>query len=211
MPRVKTGVAAKSDYKRPRRCTGCGQPIVKGDRYYTWLKRYGPVDGFFRHVACGAPRPSELSGRKTAVIEDAVLDWTAPGADVTPLESIDFEEVPDTLELEPGAFEDPTESVASVAEEVADEYESGVDNMPEGLQYGPTGEAMRDVTERLREWAQELRDKAGEDITVDLPPYGPDDTDDNWLEAAETALNDAWEERVSDLEQLLGEMPEYEG
>lgn len=198
--------------KHEYRCTGCGEPITVGQRYYKWVRRVGPKAGYRRHVECGPPRPTELSGRKTAQVEEAIQDYSAPEADTSVLEQLDHDNPPETVDVDAGAvFEDAVSGVIDAAESVADEYEEGVSNMPEQLQYAPTGEAMTAVAEALREWAEEIRDKASDTLTVDLPARGPDEDAEQWLELAEQAIQDAWDEYGSEIDDLMGNMPEYEG
>lgn len=211
MPRVTQHTARKSKYQRT--CTGCGKPVVEGDRYYHWTRRVGPKQGSFRHVACGPPRPTELTSRKTAQVDEAVADYAAPEVDLSVVRSWDTTDtdLPDTLELEAGVFEEAVAGVADTAEQVGEEYQDSVSNMPDSLQQGEQASMMEDVADRLREWAEELREKASESITVDVPPRGLDQTGDDWLAEVEQAVQDAWDERASELDDLMGDVPEYEG
>lgn len=49
----------KSNRGKTHNCTKCRKPIVAGQEFYFWSFRYG--GDRFKHVACGAPRPSELT------------------------------------------------------------------------------------------------------------------------------------------------------
>jgi len=207
MPRVTQHTA--SNRGRTYRCTGCGEEITEGQRYYMWVRRIGPKSGYRRHVECGYPRPSELSGAKTAVIDDEVQSYTTP--ELEPLNYLEAGTHPEYLELDVGAFEDAVSAIADTADGVADEYESGADNMPDSLQDSPTAEAMRDVAERLRTYVEELRDKAGESLTVDLPEWEDGADQDEWAQQAQEAIEEAWGERDSEVTDLMGDVPMYEG
>jgi hypothetical protein len=201
MPRVYTKTARKSKYQRT--CTGCGQPVAPGHTYYTWEKRYGGPR--YRHTACGYPRPSELSGRKTAIVEDAIQDaGTAIGQWTPELGAYATDDLLSVLE-----------QVADQAEEVGDEYEGSADNMPESLQYGTQAEAMREVAQELRDWAEELRSWQPDEEEPDLPDRS-DYTDDEdgageYQEAVDQAISD-WADQVRDsATDKLADLPEYQG
>lgn len=185
MPRVL--MKTKAAYGKDKTCTGCGEKIEVGERHYSWKRRNSPEQA--RHVRCGRPKASELSGAKTAIIEDAIEDVTDEISKWSPDEK---------AEDAPGELKDFLEPVAAQADEVADEYEESADNLPEGLQYGTQGEALRDVAERLREWAQMLRDFSPSDDF----PEGDDALEDleGWIEAVKQEATEAMEE-----------LPTYEG
>lgn len=218
MPRVyrKTARASKST----RTCRGCGAPIEAGQEFYLWAKRFGGKQ--YCHVACGPVKQSWLSNRKTAVIYDMISDANIGSWDPGTLSDFiavpygsPVEETGDTIEVETDSLTTELESIADEAESVGDEYESSADNMPESLQYGYQAEAMRDVAERLRDWAQELRDASFEN-QLDLPEAPEADEGEEpdwnaWWEEAEQAFQDKVGELISTAEDLLGEVPEYEG
>lgn len=191
-------------------CTGCREPITKGQRYYRWVRRIGPKAGYRRHVACGPPRPTELTSRKTAQVDEAVGDFSAPEVDFSPLDEWNLEGAPDSVELDTSPWEDAVSEIADVAESVADEYEDGVSNMPDSLQDSPVAEASQDVADRLREWAESLREESSTEITVDLPER-EGMTDDEWRQAAEEAIQSAWDDHGSELDSLMSDVPGYEG
>lgn len=216
MPRVNTATKSPRATKRPYVCTGCREEITAGQKYYTWSRRYQGAR--YRHVSCGFPRPTELSSRKTAQVEEAVQDaegeiqnWTQE-----PLDGVT--EFTEQVELDVSDLETILDGVADEAESVASEYEDGVQNMPEGLQYSPTAEAMTDVAERLNDWAGEMRGFEPDNGTaIDLPDQ-EDHLDEkgefnfsDWLEAAEQAVSDAVDQARSDAQDKLSDMPEYEG
>lgn len=172
MPRVH--MVTKSHQGKTYDCGVCGKPITPGQTFYTWSKRYAGT--YRQHTEHGYPRPSQLSGRKTAVIEDELqaLDLS----DISYPLPEDFEPNPEggnALDLD-GVVEDITNALSSVAETargVGEEYEASADNMPESLQQGYQAEAMRDVNQRLGDWADQLEDPCGSvTTTVDLPDVG---------------------------------------
>lgn len=194
-------------------CTGCRQTVEPGQEYYEWEKRTGGPKR--RHVACGPPRPTELSNRKTAAVEEAVQDVSL--SEVAYEVTLDeLRDADGTIDLEEVASQisDLLSPVADSADEVADEYESGADNMPDSLQDSPTAEAMRDVAERLREWAEELRDFEPSSSEAEVPERDEDDEDQDdeaWVAAAQDAVDTLISEMVSDAEDKMGDLPEYEG
>jgi hypothetical protein len=193
----------KRSYGKQYRCRSCGQPITEGQDYYTWSNRRGR-SGFtsYIHASHGFPKPSMLSSKKTAVIEDEIGEAQIKIGGWNPDvgEAVDYSEVADALA-----------SVASVASDVADEYESGADNMPENLQYGTQAEAMRDVAERLREWAGEMEDWTPDSEEPDLPDRDEFTDEDEYDQAVHQAWDDWADEVRNEAESKLEDMPEYEG
>lgn len=196
MPRVHQKVKSKrgKDYT----CRVCSKIIEPGQPYYVFEKRYGGPNR--RHVSCGYPRPSELSGRKTALIDDAILDFNPDAC-----ESVE------DLQAE-------LQAVAEVAREVGQEYEASADNMPESLQYGYQAEAMREVAQELESWADNLEDfepdeeEPDEDAISGLTGVDWDDPE-SVSEALEEAKRD-WLDQVRDQARSKLEdepVPEYQG
>lgn len=150
---------------------------------------------------CGYPKPSSLSGAKTAVIEDAKLDASKEISEWSPtLEEPDFSAVQEALQ-----------SVADTAREVGSEYEDGVNNMPDSLQYGPTGEAMQEVAQELESWADELESWEPDSDEPDELERGEDESDDDFADRRQEAL-DRWAGDVRDVaEDAMGEVPTYNG
>lgn len=211
MARVTTHTANRGA-KKPRYCTGCRQEITAGQRYYYWSRRFGRSGmEYYKHVECGRPRPTELSSRKTAVVEEAIQaaademqNWR-PEFDATP------DDAGSTYDLDYSDLSAALESVADEAEGVADEYEEGVQNMPEGLQYGPTGEAMQAVADELREWAEELRSWQPDAGTVEVPEKDAADSRAEWEELAQSAHDMAVDDLRSEAESAMEDLPEYQG
>lgn len=216
MPRVhKRTKSTRGKYEY--RCRGCGQKIEPGQDFYQWEKRYGGPQR--RHVACGYPRPSELSGRKTAVVEDAIQDAQGELGKVTAALPVEWDidsdgtefDLTDVVEEIRGLLE----PVADEAESVGDEYESSADNMPESLQYGSQAEAMRDVADRLREWAEDLRSwEPSENEHADLPDADKESEDwdeEAWLSDANDAVENAVSALTDEASTALDDLPEYEG
>lgn len=197
MARVYTQTARKSKYDRT--CTGCREAIEPGQRVYTWSPRFSGKR--FRHVDCGYPRPTELSNRKTAQVEEAAEDAKGAVSQWSP-ELPEVDDGATELELDCRDLESVLEDVAQSAEDVADEYEEGVSNMPDNLQYSPTADAMNEVAQELRDWADNLRSPDFE-VTV----YADDDDEPDWRQAWDDAVDAARE--VADA--ALDNVPEYQG
>jgi hypothetical protein len=178
MPRVKT---VKKNNRGTAHCRVCGEAIKPGETFYTWKKRYGGVSKM--HTSHGYPKPSMLSNRKTAQIEDVVQDFGGY----------------DNIEDCQAALND----IAQTARDVGEEYTSGADNMPENLQYSPTAEAMREVGDELERWADELEQWEPEGVE----PTEPENEDETLEEAQENWLN----EQIEEANNLLYDMPEYQG
>ena len=163
MARVSTRTRSKGGHKTYT-CTGCHEPVVVGEKFFTWSRRFGRSGmTYYKHVKCGYPRATELSSRKTAAVEDAIADaQNAIGDWSVNTEGTEafFDADESSFEIDTGDLDGIMEDVATEAESVADEYEGSAENMPESLQYGQQAEAMRDVGERLREWADTVRDWA---------------------------------------------------
>lgn len=201
MPRVyrKTKSTRGKDYS----CAKCGKKIEPGTDYYEFTKRFQSPNR--RHVDCGYPKPSDLSSRKTAIIEDAIQALSLG------------DHVPEADDW--GAFVEAIvadlSSVADEAESVGDEYESSADSMPDSLQQGYQAEAMRDVATRLRDWADELREFGPDSDEPDMPDQTDEDMDEDaeqeWQEACNVAIDDWADEVRGKAEDMLGDMPEYEG
>lgn len=208
MPRVTQHTARKSKYERL--CQTCRKPMEPGQRYYYWSRRFGSYgQEYYQHVECGYPRPTQLSSRKTAVVDEAVQvaqgelsSWSPELPELDPGET--------TFEVDFSDLSAALESVADEAEGVGEEYESSADNMPESLQYGEQAEAMRDVAERLREWAEGLRSWEPTDDTLELPERDAYEDEEGWLADVEAAFENLVETLRSDAEDQLNEVPEYE-
>lgn len=218
MPRVHT--KTKSTRGKVYKCQTCSLDIEPGQDFYEWSRRYGRSGVTYRqHVACGRPRPTQLSSRKTAVLEEAVnaADFSGWNFEVDP-EEFDLEG--GTIDMDISELETMIEEIADVAREIAQEYQDGHDNMPEGLQQGEVGQAMEDVAQELESWADDLVTSAGLDDT----DFSYDSfTYDDQSEISEEDQEVGWREDVSDelaarVEELrngamdaIGEYPEYQG
>lgn len=176
MPRVHT--TTKSTRGRTYACIKCGKDITPGQTFYWWEKRFGGT--YRQHTACGYPRPSQLSNRKTAQIEDVLQDLDLTSISYQLPDGFEPQEEGNAIDIDQ-VVEQITEAlsdVASTARDVGQEYEASADNMPESLQQGYQAEAMRDVAQRLEEWADQLEDPCSSGSTaVDLPDPG-DHTED---------------------------------
>lgn len=228
MPRVATRTRKRVEVKRAMRCSGspcvvarerlagedasgswelenAAREIRVGDRYYTWARKNRGV--FYQHVECGYPKRSQLSDRKTVVIEDAIDDankaigdWVPELAHAEPTYTDGYEDVRSALE-----------SVAEVARDVGQEYQDGFENMPEGFQQGGTGQAMEEVAQELDSWADELESWSPSSEDPDMPDREEDEDEDEYRERCQQALDDWAEEVRSDAEDAMSGMPEYQG
>jgi hypothetical protein len=215
MPRVHT--TTKSNRGKTYKCVRCYEPITEGQVFYWWEKRFGGT--YRQHQACGYPKPSQLSGRKTAVIEDVLgdLDLSSVTASLDPEQAVEADVVYDLQDVV-DELVGLLEPVADTAREVGEEYEASADNMPESLQQGMQAEAMRDVAQRLQDWADEMADVGSSaNTSVDLPDPA-DHTDDDgkvdeeaWRQACQDAIDEAVGELIAEAEGLVTDMPEYEG
>lgn len=225
MPRVHIRTRKRAVVKRPMRCSAypCkhDDPEIKvGDSYYTWAIKssYGGTV-YFRHVDCGYPRPTQLSNRKTAQVEEAVQDANWP---VNPSLPDDWDGSTDSLGSVCEEFvadcKAVLEEIGSVGRDVGQEYQSSFDAMPEGLNQGETAQAMEQVAQDLEYWADEL-DSWDPNVEEpdwperdDVPEEGDEQSQDaTYREMVEQAL-DGWADDVrSEAEDKLGEMPEYQG
>lgn len=227
MPRVHTRTRKRAEVKRAMHCAGpCkvaqerdGDTEIRvGDSYYTWARKmaYGGVT-YFKHQACGYPRPTQLSNRKTAVIDEAISDAEWPSATLEQPEGWDG----DTSILNDQAvsfIEDVKASAVSIAEvarEVGQEYQEAFDNMPEGLNQGSTGQALEEVARELETWADEIESWDPTSDEPDWPereetPDGEESLDDFFqrcVEAFETWATDV----VDEAQSQSSEYPEYNG
>ena len=196
MARVKTKTRNRGGTKTYPCTAGCGKPIEPGETYFTWSRRFGRTGRtYYRHTKCGYPRPTELTSRKTAQVEEAVIDAKEQVSNWSPdLES------PDTDALT-SALSDAAQS----ARDVGEEYESNADAMPENLQYGSQAEAMRDVARELEDWATELEGwSPSEDEPVfdaDADKQAKEDIFQEWVEKIRGEADEALDESI----------PEYQG
>lgn len=194
----------KSTRGREYRCSGCKQEssvIAPGEEYYEWHPRNGPPGR--RHVKCGYPRRSMLSGSKLGTLWDAQddaneqIDAWAPEID-----SPDYSDVKSALE-----------SVAEAARDVGQEYADGIQNMPDALQYSPTAEAMQQCADDCEAYADALDGWSPDEEEPDLPEGLPDDDGFDENESDRTKAFEEWVEAVKDSARaaLEDDSPEYQG
>lgn len=203
MPRVHTVVTRAAS--KPRSCARCGEPIEIGQTVYKWTRRNWPTA--YQHQACGYPRASQLSSRKTAIIDDAIqdADWSLGEielGDAAPGDSFDI----DTAHLE-----EILGGIADEADNVASEYSESADNLPEALQYGAQAEALRDVSQRLEEWASDLRSPSFDNTRVELRELDDDESIEDWRDEMIELINETAEALSQEAQDLVTEVPEYEG
>lgn len=214
MPRVYTKTAKAS--KKDRSCTGCREQVEPGQRFYSWTRRFGRTGReYFRHVGCGYPRPTELSSRKTAQIEEAIADARPTLDGFVDVEGLAIEWTPDeamSVEVDYSELSSVLDDIAGVANEVAAEYTESHDNLPENFQQGSTGQAMEDVASELEDWASSMDGwSPSAETTVDIDPIGPNETVDEWLDRAKGKVAEALEALQAEAGELLDGMPEYQG
>lgn len=203
MPRVHSILARAA--KRERRCAKCGEDIKVGQAVYKWTRRNWPTA--YQHQACGYPRASQLSSRKTAVIYDAIQD-----ADFALSEALPDDAAPGgSYEIDTTPLTDQLSEIADIAESVGAEYEESADNLPEALQYGMQAEALRDVSERLNDWAQELRDLGFDDATIEFRELEEDEDMNEWRDAMQDEIDTLADNLSEQAMDALSEVPEYEG
>lgn len=203
MPRVHRRV--KSTRGRPEfPCRSCSEPIKPGQAFYTWEKRFGGKS--YLHVEHGFPKPSMLSNRKTAVIEDAIGDFPTTAESIEDIQS---------------AMTD----VAEQAREVGQEYESSADNMPENLQQGYQAEQMREVAQELESWADEVEqwepeadEPTEDDAREALEAEASEDekessepTEDDIQQKLDELRSDWLDTELNNAQESLGDLPEYQG
>ena len=203
MPRVHTRVKSTRG-RETFPCVRCEEPIRVGEQFYTWQQARSPAR--YQHTSHGYPRPSQLSNRKTALIEDAIQDANETIQNWKP-------ELDDDGSYG-GGYEDVSDAINAVAEQAKDvgsEYESSADNMPESLQYGQQAEAMREVAQELDTWADEIESWSPQGDEPDIPDQWTDESDDDYRQRCEEALSDWADEVRQSAEEKLGDMPEYQG
>jgi hypothetical protein len=160
-------------------CTGCNKEILPGEEYFHWT-RYKQTTKQ-RHVKCGFPRPTELSGSKMAQVDEAVQDCGLASCQTV-------EEIKAALG-----------GVASVANDVAAEYGESADGMEQAFPSGsPTGDACRAVSGELESWASSL-----EQWEPQEEYHGVEVKGDEFEQYIQQCRDEAEEE--------LGNQPSYEG
>jgi len=217
MPRVHTKTRSTRETKRPYRCESCGQAIEPGQIYYQWEKRYGGPRR--QHKACGYPRPTQLSNRKTAQIDEAVSDMSAPSWGLT-VDVDGWDGGTEQFNAEAEGFladvKQALQEVADVVRSVGEEYQASFDNLPENFQYGGTGEALETVASELEDKASDLESfdpSAGDE--PDWPEREDDPDGEESLEDFATRVEEAFDnwcsEVWSEAEDACSDMPEYQG
>jgi len=221
MPRVYTKTKSTRGTKTYT-CTGCGQKIEPGEVYYEWSRRFGRSGQTYRrHQKCGRPRPTELTSRKTAQIEEAANDasaeidaWTYEVEEM----GLDYENG-GTIEIDTSALTDALNSVAEIAREVGQEYQDGFDNMPEGLNQGEVAQMMEEVAQELDSWADDVEseDFDGEvsyeafEREEDLTDEQYEQAREEWLDNIRSTVEEKLDELRSQATERIQDWPEYQG
>jgi len=207
MPRVHTATRKRAVLKHAMVCRHCREEIAVGQEYYSWERRYGGKQHL--HTSCRRPRPTELSSRKTAAIEEAVMDASFPEA------SFDMPSDGSLPEAEAEGYltdlRSVLEDVAGVVRDVGEQYQDAFDNLPENFQYGATGEALQQVAEACEEKASDLESFDFSADEPDWPEREDEESDEDFRGRVEETF-DAWAQDMrSEAEDALSDMPEYEG
>ncbi len=129
MPRVHKQKARK-DYPK--------EGIKKGDAYYKWSIKTGPVSGIsFRSKT--PPKPSPLT------LSPFLQEYYGIQEDLENLSA-------DTAEN----LESQVQEIIGRIENLRDETQGSLDNMPEGLQQGDTGQLLQERIDGLENWQSDL-------------------------------------------------------
>jgi hypothetical protein len=214
VPRVSTRTRKRVEVKRAMRCSAYPCKLAEerdgdaeirvGDSYYTWARKN--IGVYFQHVTCGYPRPTQLSSRKTAQVEEAIADAEKQIGDWAPEIGADF--------TYGDGYDDVTQALQSVADsarEVGQEYQDGFDNMPEGLNQGSTAQAMEEVAQELDGFADDLEQFSPNTDEPELPDRDDGEDDDDYRDRCQQALDDWADEVRSEATEKMSEMPEYNG
>lgn len=161
------------------RCDKCGKDIVKGQDRYEWSFRYGGT--YTRHVACGAPRPSELTQGRVGELyagQEAIDDALA--ADVSAATTADGSDA-DGFESWRAGVVDALNQAAETARELGSEYETAAEA------FGGAGE-NQERYEACDAWADQLEDAAGSAESEDVEEPEPGNDEMTMDEAIEDAM-----------------------
>jgi len=182
MPRVHA-LKARKAYK--------AEGIKKGETYYKWKRRHGPVQRSATY-----PRPSQLSSAKYAVVEDAQLDAESAICAAS----------------EPDEIKSALEDLASCAREVAGEYTESADNMEQAFTGGsPTIDDCREKADALESFADSLEGWDADTTELDNAQgaldegKAKDSIEASELQKLTEAVDDALEEIRDDARQVAQE------
>lgn len=217
MPRVHT--KTKSARGKTYKCQTCHEDIVEGESFYEWSRRFGRSGQTYRqHAKCGRPRPTQLSSRKTAVLEEAIdaADFSSFSPELD-LESLLTEG--GEVEVDISDLETILEEIADVAREIGQEYQDGHDNMPEGLQQGEVGMAMEEIAQELESWADDLVSNADLETSFMYESFTYDDqseiSEEEQEEGWRSDVEDEWSQFIDGLttaaQDAIQDYPEYQG
>ena len=130
MPRVHH-IKARKDYPN--------DGIKKGDMYYKWSIKTGPVSGItFRSPT--PPKPSQLTNSAFYQEYYAIQEQ--------------FDEIMSNAEV----IEDDLNNIRDNLENLRDDTQDKLDNMPEGLQEGNTGQLLQERIDALEQDISEIED-----------------------------------------------------
>lgn len=152
--------------------------VKKGEMYYKWKIKTGPVSGVTRRSK-EAPKPSQLTASEYAstTAEFCERDFSFEDSD------------------------DAEAQITELAEEIrafGEEQQSKKDNMPEGLQEGDTGQLLEARAEACENVASELE---GVDTSWDEPEQDEDESKKDF----ETRLEEEKQQRMDEIaEEVRG-------
>lgn len=186
MPRVNYVKCARKDRNKGdwgdiRKCGRCGVELGKGSAYKYWQRYRGQRQVRCMEHAC-RPRPTDLSGAKTAVIDELIED----------LDLYKFE----TIE----GVQEAVRGVADTAREVSEEYNESAENMPESFHGTGSHEEMTEKAEELEVWASELE-------CWEIPEFDDSDYNEDLDEDGVGRIADHLEQVIEAADNILGEMP----
>lgn len=188
MPRVELKLKNKGG-THTYTCSTCGKPVLPGQRYYTWARRFGRSGmRYFQHQdPCGYPRPTQLSSAKTAVIEEAQaeahkeIDAWAPEFATSGVDAGDLTAILETL--------------AGTVREIGEEYGESADNIEQNFDSSPTAEACRATQEECDGYADELESFSPQEDEPDIDEEASEEDQlaafEEWVENVKTEARDA--------------------
>lgn len=171
--------------RNPQTCGRCGSDIPKGSPYRWAKSRYGPKMIRCMEYACRF-RPTDLSGAKTARIDEAIEDAVQSLSD-----AVSYDDIKSVLE-----------SVAEVVREVSEEYREANDAWAGGQgrdDWQELQDACESFADELESWEfseetdeEEIRQSVRDE--EDEPEQG--ETEDEYEERLKDLEDAAWNEQL---------------
>jgi hypothetical protein len=175
MPKVHH-IKARKDYP--------DEGIKKGEMYYKWSIKTGPVSGFTRKSKT-APKPSQLTQSEFWGTVYSLQETDQPA-----FENLD----------------DERENIKSELEQLRDDCDDKFNNMPEGLQQGDTGQLLETRRDSVESAISDLEsvdipdeesvksESDDEMEEADLKEESEEDRDKRHEEALQTKADEIWTE-----------------